>query len=222
MSDRGPGLIDTSDMLAVHQALERALTDISGQIDSADEGDVERAGEVVGYLHEVLWLLEAHHQGEDELLYPKLVDRAGEHVALYERMDAQHRAVSAGILPVRAAGQAFAVSASSSDAAATKQACEELRATLLDHTTVEETEILPIAARCVTPPEWGELPGHAMATYRGERIWLPFGLVVEAMSDEQRDALFAHAPPPVSTMWHGGGADAFSQEMTLIREGRPG
>jgi len=50
-------------------------------------------------------------------------------------------------------------------------------------------------------------------------VWLPFGLVLEAMPDAMREDLLGHVPPAVSQMWFGGGSDAFAKEMAAIRGG---
>ena len=47
------------------------------------------------------------------------------------------------------------------------------------------------------------MPAHALSHYPGTRVWLPFGLVLEAMPDDVRENLLAHVPPPVSDMWVG-------------------
>ena len=96
-------------------------------------------------------------------------------------------------------------------------ACSALREALVEHLDQEEKDVLPIAARCVSPPEWGALPAHALSHYEGTRVWLPFGLVLEAMPHAMREDLLRHVPLPLSQMWFGGGSDAFSEEMATIR-----
>ena len=212
-------LIDTRDMNAVHGAFRRAFGDAPDQIASVPDGDRERARRLADYLGEVLWLLHAHHAGEDELLYPLLVERAPEHRELFSRMEAQHAAVTADIEETRRATEGFGESAAEADGKAAANACESLLAAIDEHLGQEEDEVLPIAARVITPPEWGALPGHAIQHYTGQRLWLPFGLVLEAMPDDLRQNMLSHVPPPVFGMWSGGGADAYAQEMAAIRGG---
>ncbi len=35
--------------------------------------------------------------------------------------------------------------------------------------------VLPIATKWMTPEEWGQLSGHAMMSFRGDKPWLPLG-----------------------------------------------
>jgi hypothetical protein len=48
-------------------------------------------------------------------------------------------------------------------------------------------------------------------------MWLPLGLIFEAMPDDIRVSLLEHMPPPVVGMWTGGGSDAYAAEMLAIR-----
>jgi len=210
-------LTDTSDMLAVHNAFKRAFGDAPSQLALVGDGDAQRARYLADYLSEVLWLLHAHHAGEDELLYPLLSERAPEERELFSRMEAQHAALISSLQTAEDAAERFGKSGSTVDGQALASACKSLREALVEHLDQEEQDVLPIAARCVSPPEWGALPAHALSHYEGTRVWLPFGLVLEAMPDDVREDLLAHVPPPVSQMWFGGGSDAFANEMATIR-----
>jgi hemerythrin-like domain-containing protein len=210
-------LTDVRDMYSVHEGFRRALGDAPGQLGSVHEGDTERARRLADYLDELLWLLHVHHGSEDELLYPLLVARVPEQRELFARMDAQHVAVTSGLEKAQQAAKRFGESGSAADARALAEACTSLLETLDEHLTEEEDEILPLAARYLSPAEWGALPAHALSQYSGTRVWLPFGLAIEAMPADLLDKLTAQLPPPVAEMWFGGGSDAFAAEMAAIR-----
>ncbi len=210
-------LTDTRDMLAVHDAFKRAFGDAPGQLASVRDGDAQRARCLADYLGEVLWLLHAHHAGEDELLFPLLSERAPEERELFSRMEAQHAALVSSLEAAESTGERYGRSGSEVDGQALAVACSALREALVEHLDQEEKDVLPIAARCVSPPEWGALPAHALSHYEGTRVWLPFGLVLEAMPHAMREDLLRHVPLPLSQMWFGGGSDAFSEEMATIR-----
>ena len=83
MSTEDTALLDTRDMVALHRAFRRVLTDAPGQIASVREGDTERSRLLADYLADALWLLHEHHIGEDELLYPLLAERVPEEGELF-------------------------------------------------------------------------------------------------------------------------------------------
>lgn len=218
MTVDNPNPTDTRDMYSVHEAFRRGLGDARGQLAAVSEGDTERARRLASYLGELLWLLHVHHEGEDELLYPLLAERAPEHEELFARMDAQHREVVPQIEAAQRAAERFGESGSAADGRALADACESLLEVLERHLSEEEDEILPIAAQTISPAEWGALPAHALSQYTGTRIWLPFGLATEAMPEDLMAGMREHLPPPVAAMWFGGGSDAFAEEMAAIRK----
>jgi hypothetical protein len=210
-------MTDTSDMPLVHEAFRRGLGEARSQLGFIDDGDIERSAHFAAYVTDLLWLLHAHHDGEDVLMYPLLVERAPEQSALFARMDEQHQSVESGLTSATQAAARYGASGSTADAAALADACESLLAQLETHLGEEETEVMPIASRVVTQDEYSRLPGHAMMAYQGDRIWLPFGLATEAFPPPMLDKILS-APTPIGPMWLGGGRDAFAAEMRLIRE----
>jgi hemerythrin-like domain-containing protein len=213
----GPELTDVSDMPLVHEAFRRGLGEARAQLSFIDDGDKARAAHFADYISELLWLLHAHHEGEDELLYPLLVERVPEAGELFARMDSQHSAVESSLSAATDAANTYRDSGTTADAAALAEACESLLTLLTQHLNEEEKDVLPIAARSIRPEEWGQLPGHVMMAYGGERIWLPFGLATEAFPAPLMDVILS-GPSPIGTMWRGGGSTAFDNEMRLIRD----
>lgn len=201
----------------VHNTFRRALADAPGQIGSVASGDTERAQHLASYFGEILWLLHAHHDGENELLYPLLNERVPESKDLFSRMEGQHAAVLSGVEAAQAAAERFGQSGSPEDGHALASACQSLLAELEGHLTEEEEQVVPIASRTVTPAEWGALPAHVLSHYSGSRLWLVFGLATEMFPDDARAQVLAHVPPPVSAMWFDFGSDAFAKEMAAIR-----
>jgi hemerythrin-like domain-containing protein len=211
-------LTDTRDMLGVHRALEGALATASGAAAAASDGDTERSAQIGSFLDEVFWIVHIHHDGEDELLYPLLVERAPEHGELFQKMADQHDRIGEQVNRAEAASKVYSASARAGDAAELVEALEELNAGLGEHLAIEEEEVLPIAARKITPPEWGALAAHAISSYRGTRLWLPLGLVIEAMPPDIGGSLMEHMPPPITDMWTGGGSQAYAAEMASLRQ----
>lgn len=203
-----PSLTDTRDMKWVHDAFRRAFGDAPGQIESIADGDTRRAQSFAGYLGEVLWLLSAHHAGEDELLYPLLAERVPEAEDLFSRMEAQHAAVTVELEAAQEAAGRFGRSGSSEDGRALASACRSLLDTVAGHLTEEEEEVVPIASRTVTPEEWGALPAHAFSLYSGSRPWFPLGVATEMFPDDVRAQVFTY---------YGFDSDAFTNEIAAIR-----
>src|SRR4051794_8803352 len=85
----GDALVDTRDMLVVHQAMRREFRLAPAAVRRTAAGDHRRARRVVAHLHDLTAILANHHDGEDRLLWPKLHERVpaqpASAVALMER-----------------------------------------------------------------------------------------------------------------------------------------
>ena len=86
-------LTDVHDMVVVHRAFRRELGSLPDLVRAVRPGDTVRAGVVAGHARMILKGLHLHHTGEDELLWPRLLERAVPETALVERMEAQHEQV---------------------------------------------------------------------------------------------------------------------------------
>src|SRR5690242_5316453 len=66
---------NTRDMLAIHQIFRDAFGCSPQLVGSVCNEQSERVETVAAYYANVLALLRTHHEGEDELIWPKLIER---------------------------------------------------------------------------------------------------------------------------------------------------
>jgi iron-sulfur cluster repair protein YtfE (RIC family) len=206
---------DTRDMFAVHGVFRDSLGAAPTLVGGIAAGDAERMALVANYYENVLSFLEAHHDGEELLVFPLLRERCDGAGALIDRMAEQHHEALALLDEARAALAAWP----GGDAAAQETAqarLDQLGAHLGAHLSEEEQHVLPLAADNLSMAEWGALPEHGMANFHGDKIWLILGLIRERMTEEQRAAMLAHMPPPAVEMWAGFGEQAFKDYSTVV------
>jgi hypothetical protein len=172
---------------------------------------------VATYYANVLAMLHAHHEGEDELIWPKLLERAPEQAALIERMHADHAGLLEALSESERRLAAWREVPDIDRGASLAAALATLGVLCAAHFDEEERKVLPLAAEVCTVEEWAELPGHAMRSFTGDRLWLILGLVQEQMPIEARAQMEAHMPPPVREMWQGPGRAQFDQFITALR-----
>lgn len=209
--------IDTSGMLIPHNMLRDALNRADALIASVTPGDTARAAIIGSFFDNVLSFLDAHHQGEDELLYPLARERRPEHVGVFDRMQGEHEAAAASDARVKQVLVEWIADPSSENAAALAGALGDLRTVLGEHLEDEERLFLPIAATTFTVEEWGQLPGHAARTFSGDKPWLILGLNFEQMTDQQRRLTLSQMPPPMVNMWEGPGTASFAEFIADVR-----
>jgi hemerythrin-like domain-containing protein len=200
---------DTDDMFAVHGVFRDCLGAAPTLVGGITPGDTERVALIANFYENILSFLEAHHDGEEKLVFPLLRERCAEDGALIDHMDEQHHEALALLEEAKSSLAAWP----GGDAAAQLAAQDrlgKLSSHLGEHLSEEEQKVLPLAGEHLSPEEWGALPAHGMANFDGDKIWLILGLIRERMTDEQRAAMMAHMPPPALEMWTGFGEQAFT------------
>ena len=209
-----PGLTDTSDMPAVHQVFRLSLAAGPSFVASAAGSD-ERRALISNYYVNVIDFLEAHHEGEELLVFPLLSERAAGSLSVVDVARQQHVDVTA---LMEAAKTCMHEWESTGDTAAETavQSLQALTEVLIPHLDQEEAELLPLASRHLSGEEWGQLPGHAMRRFGGDKIWLILGLIRERQTEEQRAAMTANMPLPAREMWTGFGQQAFKDYASVI------
>jgi hemerythrin-like domain-containing protein len=212
-----PGTYETvtSDMIAVHRAILRALDDAPRLIDAVGS-DPERHDDVVDFYTNIFEFLHFHHAGEDELLYPKLEERCPEHLALLETIDAQHAELTEPMTVARAALAAWTPESVRS-ATALVDAINAVDGPLRIHLSEEETNVLPIASKWVSPEEWDELRAHGMGSTPPDKLWIIFGLISEQLTDEAREHMLSHMPVEVRTVAEEQWQPMFVSYMSSLR-----
>ena len=207
---------DVSDMYAVHKALLGALDEVPRSV--AQAGDDPGHVEVVGsFIENVIEFLHVHHSGEDELLYPQLEERCAGSRSELERIDDQHKLLSAPMDAGRSAVATWRAKPSTEHAQAVIGAVASIAQTLRPHLAEEETVVLPLATKWISPEEWGQQAGHNMMSFRADKPWLMLGLVREQLDQGHRDGMLVAMPPEMRTMWAEQMEPAFNAFIAEVR-----
>jgi len=207
---------DVSDMYAIHKALTGALDAAPAYVAKAGL-DSERVEAIGSFCENVIEFLHVHHTGEDELIYPVLEQRCAESRSELERIDNQHKLLHAPMDAGRSAIATWRAAPSTDNAQAVIDAIASIAEPLRPHLAEEETVVLPIATKWMSPEEWGRLPGHHMMIFRADKPWLMVGLLREQLDQEHRDGMLAGMPPEMRTMWTEQMEPAFNAFIAEVR-----
>ncbi|MEU1414899.1 hemerythrin domain-containing protein [Streptomyces sp. NPDC005731] len=188
-------MADVRDMYMAHTMMRREFRLLPQLVRDVTSGDVRRA-KVVGAHAELMCLvLHLHHEGEDVVLWPLLLERGGrEALSIVPTMEEQHHAIERAHAEVTSLLSGWRATAQGGDRLA--DALEGLLTVLLEHMALEEKEILPLAAQHVTAAEWEQLGQHGMAKSPKKTLPLAFGMVMYEGDPEVVKAVLAHAPLP--------------------------
>lgn len=81
-------------MAVVHRVFRREFGALPAYIRAVRAGDTDRAAVPAEHLHDLLTGLHHHHEAEDRMLWPLLLERASLEKDLIHTMEAQHERVA--------------------------------------------------------------------------------------------------------------------------------
>jgi hypothetical protein len=203
-------------MAAVHKVFRTSLAAGPELVGSA-AGNDERRALIANYYSNLMAFLKVHHEGEEELVFPLLAERDPEHADVVKKAEGQHADIVGRMLAASASVNSWELKGDQ-EAAELLNALQALNTSLIPHLDQEEAEIVPLAAEHLTPEEWGAMPGHAMRSFDGDKIWLIMGLIRENLTQQQREAMLANMPPPAREMWEGFGESSFNTLIAQVRQ----
>jgi hypothetical protein len=90
-------------MPVIHRIFRRQFGEMRALVREVPAGDTARVRAVADHVEFLLDGLHMHHTTEDDLIWPKLLDRVGLDAPLVERMEVQHQQVDGSMTEVRAA-----------------------------------------------------------------------------------------------------------------------
>lgn len=212
---------DTREMVVVHDLFRREFGNLPGLVRGVAPGDTERAGVVVEFLRELASGLHHHHTGEDELMWPLLLERCTADGALILRMEEQHGRIAA--LHDRAVDQAAAFEAGASAEAGERlaQTLTTLTGALDEHLREEEVHVLPLVERHLSVAEWEALGERGRAGLSKDRLLIQLGFLLLGTSARDRAAFLAQLPLPARIAWRLVGRRQFTAEYRRIYQRPP-
>lgn len=189
-------MADTRDMYMAHAALRREFRLLPDLIRSVTPGDTRRAEVVGAHAALVCAVLHQHHEGEDLLLWPKLVARGGaKAAAIVPTMEQQHHAIEDGHAEVTGLLGGWRSTGRGGEALA--DAFERLTTVLVEHMALEEKEILPLTEKHLTAKEWHQLGEHGKAVTPKKVMALVMGMAMYEGDPEVVKAVLSTLPLPV-------------------------
>ncbi|MFF0428469.1 hemerythrin domain-containing protein [Streptomyces sp. NPDC004520] len=216
-SDFGYGGFDAQEMVIVHRAFRRELRLLGELIAVVAPGDVERAGVLAGHFADLHAGLLNHHHGEDELLWPLMLDRVGLEREVVVRMEAQHERVAETLTALAALVERWAPVADAPTRDRVVAALAEHRAVLVEHLDDEEAHLLPLAERYLTAKEFGALGEHFVLNTPKTKLFTYFGMVMEDADARERAIMLGNLPAPVRLIWRLVGPSLYARTVRRIR-----
>jgi iron-sulfur cluster repair protein YtfE (RIC family) len=187
-------LIDVSEMFAVHDAMRKEYGSLPLLVNSIAAGDTERAAVVSDHVALMGRLMWVHHQGEDELLWPLVEQRAPEHEAVFI-MESEHSGMNGSLRTIDSLADTWRIDPSAANRAALHSELVQFEKELLKHLGHEERELLPILQQLLTQEEFGALGAYVRSGLTPQQRTLALGLILEDTSGTLGVALLEAMDP---------------------------
>jgi hemerythrin-like domain-containing protein len=185
---------DVRDMYMAHIMFRREFSLIPGLVRGTPEGDQKRARNVAYHIDLLSRFLHAHHEGEDTILWPKLLERCPqEAAAIVPVMVTHHEALESLLTQTDELLAGWRSTARGGTELAS--VFDRLHAILDEHMALEENEVLPLAEKYVTQAEWTGLGEHGVSVLKGKELPLAFGLAMYEGDPDVIKSVLKEAPP---------------------------
>jgi hemerythrin-like domain-containing protein len=210
---------DVNEMRVIHRVFRRELTALPGLVRQAPTGDTARAQIVGQHAEFVLAGLQLHHEGEDENLWPLLLERATPSTDLIQTMQAQHERVHEAVDTATGLLESWRRTPTSELGEELARAVEQLNEALFEHLDAEEAEILPLAEQHVSVAEWARLGEHGRDSMTRDQLPIMFGAILEEADPSEKAQMMALLPPPIRLFMKTLGARRYRRYIGQVRAG---
>lgn len=213
---------DTWDMVVVHRVFRREFRMAPALIRAVPPGRTARAEVLADHFTNVATALGHHHTAEDEMVWPLMLDRAGMHAALINRMEAQHKRLHEPLARIDELLPRWRATASPADRDQLADLFAQASAALDEHLADEEREMLPLIEQHLTPAEWRAVGERGKATLPGGKMALVFlGSILEEATPAERKRFLGDLPVPVRLLWRLFGERVHARARDRVRRGQP-
>ncbi|MCL1869652.1 MAG: hemerythrin domain-containing protein [Promicromonosporaceae bacterium] len=217
----GPMLCSGNDMRVVHNAFLWAYEQAPDLVRGVLADDTQRSAFVGAWLADLDSTLHVHHQAEDTLLWDRLEQRAPACALHVGQMRAHHAQVAALLDDVAPLRDDWTLTADPAVGERLANGYARMLAVLTVHLRREVVEVVPIAERVLTQPEWNALGEHGMGSIPRSRIFPVLGMLLACSSPEDRKAFLGGAPAPVRVLYRLVGRRQFEKVYRTLFPGAP-
>jgi hemerythrin-like domain-containing protein len=187
-------------MAIVHRTFREGYREAARLVRAAATPSDARVTFLADHVDFCIAMLHIHHEGEDELLYPKLIERVPERAPMTEEVEHEHEVIRTALDAAAARCTAWRRAPSSGTANDLAAALDELSSELEHHLDDEEEKVVPLAAVTLTQQEWNAIGEHVDAQISGKQRAIAFGMLLDPLNDDERAYMKRVLPAPVRVL----------------------
>jgi Hemerythrin HHE cation binding domain len=193
--------IEVRDMAIVHRTFRNLYAESARLVRAAPTPSPGRVTFLADHIDFGIAALHHHHEDEDELLYPKLIQRVPEQAPMTEQVEHEHLLITTALDEASAACAAWRQRPSAETGEALAASLDHLNVVVQPHLDDEEQKVVPLAAVTLTQQEWDEMGQRGVAWIPRNKRGIAFGMILEPLDQADRAYMLKHAPPPVRVLY---------------------
>src|SRR5262252_9003258 len=193
--------IDVRDMAIVHRTFRNAYEESAKLVRAAPAPSPGRVTFLADHIDFGIAALHHHHEGDDELLYPTLIQRVPEQAPMTEQVEHEHLAIKTALEAASAACAAWRQRPSAETGEALAAALDHLNTVVQPHLDDEEQKVMPLAAVTFTQQEWDAMGKQGVAWIPRNKRAIAFGMLLEPLGDADRAYMMRSLPAPVRMLY---------------------
>jgi hypothetical protein len=218
----GPKLCSGAEMRVLHNAFLWAYERVPALVRGVAPGDTGRTAFLGQWLGDLDATLHVHHEGEDELLWDRLEQRAPSCALHVAQMRAQHAQVQAQLAEAAPLLDEWTRTADAATGERLAAAYERILATLKVHLRREVVEVVPVAEKVMTKEEWAKLGEHGLGAIPRSRMLPQLGFLLASSPEPERKAFWAESlPAPPKILYRLIGKRQFEAQFRALFPGEP-
>jgi hemerythrin-like domain-containing protein len=179
-------MADSSDMIVVHQMFRREFKAIPSLVSAVPEGDPGKVAIIADHVTWMVTFLHAHHEGEDEMVWPRLLKRVpGETDPLIYTMESQHQGLAQALDDLAAKAAQWRKTCAATERDAVAGAGTDLLARIAEHLDLEESKVLALIDRYLTNKEWDQVGASGLKKMSFGQLQVAFGMILNQATPAQ-------------------------------------
>ena len=204
----------TEEMAVIHRIFRRGFPLMAELVRQTPTGATARSEPIAAHLDFLLNGLHNHHSGEDENIWPLLLERVAVQTELITRMEQQHEVVAERSERVRSLLETWRRTPVDSEALAT--ALDEFTAALVGHLDDEEAHVVPLLRSHITADEWTRFGQETFEKFTNTEKLIATGTLEEVATPEEARWFLGDLPLPIKLMWRLLGRRKYARYMRRV------
>jgi hemerythrin-like domain-containing protein len=196
-------IVDTWQMVVIHKWFKREFAQLPAMIRGVAAGDQARAKYIGEFVELMTTFLHHHHTGEDNMLWPRLLERVGSlDTDLVYRMEKQHEVVGTALERVNQLLPQWSRSGNKATGEELATVFADMSGPLNEHLDEEEKEILPLISTYITQAEWNAWDEYGKNSVpKGPKGFDVIGMMLKDATPQERTRFLGQIPTPVRLIY---------------------